>query len=104
MDRNPAPKKAQLLSLFNVNLYQPQLNSTSTQFQRNFNSTSSHPQPQINLSININLKSTSTQYGCDIKATQSCNHLFLVYLPQTIIILLANESLPQTHSDYYQDV
>ena len=31
-------------------------------------------QPQINLSVNINLNSTltSTQYGCDIKATPSC--------------------------------
>ena len=31
---------------------------------------------QVNLSLNINLNSTSTitstQYGCDIKATQSC--------------------------------
>ena len=66
--------KAQFLPLFNVNLSQPQLNSTSTQFQLNFNSTSS--QPYFNLSLNINLNSTSilssTQYGCDIKATQPC--------------------------------
>ena len=75
MDHNPPPKKAQLLPLFNVNLSQPQLNSTSTQFQLNFDSTSC--QPHFNLSLNINLNSnstlTSTQYGCDIKATQSCD-------------------------------
>ena len=76
LEHNSTPKKAQFLPLFNVNLSQPQLNSTSTQFQLNFDSTSLQPQPQINLSLNINLNSTSTltstQYGCDIKATQSC--------------------------------
>ena len=40
-------------------------------------STSFQRQPQINLSHNINLNSsltlTLTQYGCDIKATQSCS-------------------------------
>jgi len=68
--------KAQFLPLFNVNLSQPQLNSTSTLFQLNFDSTSLEPQSEINLSLNINFNSistlTSTQYGCDIKATQSC--------------------------------
>ena len=70
--------KAKFLPLFNVNLYQPQLtlNSISTKLQFNLISTSLQLQPKINLSININLNSTliltSTQYGCDIKATQSC--------------------------------
>ena len=68
--------KAQFLPVFNVNLSEPQLNSTSTQCQLNFDSTSLQPQPQINLSLNINLNLTSTlvstQYGCVIKATQSC--------------------------------
>ena len=53
-------------------------NSSSTQFQLNFDSTLF--QPQINLSLNINLNSTSTLtstlYGCDIKATQSCSVVF----------------------------
>ena len=39
LDHNPAPKKAQILPLFNVKLSQPQLNSMSTQFQLNFDST-----------------------------------------------------------------
>ena len=83
--------KAQFLPLFNVNLSQPQLKSTSTQFQLKFYSTSSQPlpqpslnstltstQPQLNLNFNLNLNLNSnstlisTQYGCDIKATQSC--------------------------------
>ena len=71
--------KAQFLPLFNVNLSRLQLNSTSTQFQLNFHSISS--QPHFNLrfkSISASISNststiTSTQYGCDIKATQSCN-------------------------------
>ena len=46
-----------MLPKSNVNLSQPQLNSTSTQFQINFNSNSFQSQPQINLSVNINLNS-----------------------------------------------
>ena len=65
LNHNPNPMKAQFI-----------LNSASTQIQLNFDSTSLQPQPQINLSFNINLNSTSTltstQYGSDIKATQSC--------------------------------
>ena len=74
-NKNPTPMKAQFLPLFNVNLSQLQLNSTSTQFQLNFHSISSQPY------LNLRFKSTSasiststlasTQYGCDIKATQS---------------------------------
>ena len=63
--------KAQFLPLFNSNLSQPQLNSTSTQL--NFDSTSQEPKSQINLNSTSTL--TSTQYGCDIKATQSCFYL-----------------------------
>ena len=80
MDHNPTPKKAQFLPLFNVNLSQPQLNSISTKLQLNLISTSFQWQPQFNLSLNINLNSTSTltstQYGCGIKATQSCKDNF----------------------------
>ena len=39
------------------------LNLISTSFQLQF---------QINLSLNSTSTITSTQYGCDIKATQSC--------------------------------
>ena len=61
--------KAQFLPLFNVNLSQLQLNSTSTHFQLNFHSISSQPyfnlrfkstsasnqpQPQLNLNHNLN--------------------------------------------------
>ena len=81
----PSPMKAQFLPLFNVNLSQPQLNTPSTQFQLNFDSTSA--QPQLNLSSTplqpqpqINLHSTSTQYGCEIKANQSCRSYFLPML------------------------
>ena len=73
LNHNPTPMKAKFLPLFNVNLFQPQLNSTSTQDQLNFDSISFQPQVQINLSLNINLNSTSTitstQYGCDITDT-----------------------------------
>ena len=57
----------------------PNLNSISTKLQHNLISTSLQPQRQINLSLNINLNSTLTltQYGCDIKATQSCKDFFL---------------------------
>ena len=43
----------------------------------NFDLTSLQPQPQINLNLNINLNPTLTsiQYGCDIKATQSCYNI-----------------------------
>ena len=80
MNHNPTPMKAQFLPLFNVNLSQPQLNSTSTQFQLNFEKTSS--QPHFNDSLKSTSASiststlTSTQYGCDIKAIQSCYLLF----------------------------
>ena len=47
--------KAQLLPLFSVNLSQPLLNSTSTQFQRNFKSTLFQPPPQYQLQLNLNL-------------------------------------------------
>ena len=43
MDHNPTPKKVQLLPLFNVNLSQPQLNSTSYQ-----------PQPQYQPQLKLN--------------------------------------------------
>ena len=68
LNYNPTPMKAQFLPLLNDNLSQPQLNSTSTQFQINFDSISY--QPHFNLNSTSTL--TSTQYGCDIKATQSC--------------------------------
>ena len=66
----------------------PSPTPTSTQFQLNFHSTSSQhnikPQPQINLTLNINVNSTSTltltQYGCDIKATQSCSDVISSHL------------------------
>ena len=47
------------------------LNSNSTQFQLNFHSISS--QPYFNFRFKSTSTITSTQYGCDIKATQSCN-------------------------------
>ena len=72
LNYNPTPMKAQFLPLLNDNLSQPQLNSTSTQFQINFDSISY--QPHFNLNSTSTL--TSTQYGFDIKATQSCLTLF----------------------------
>ena len=54
------------------------LNSISTKLRLNLMSTSFQPQPQINLSLKSTSSSiststlNSTQYGCDIKATQSC--------------------------------
>ena len=68
--------KAQFLPLFNVNISQLQLNSTSIQFQLNFDSISS--QDHFNLRLESTSASistsiiTSTQYGCDRKVTQSC--------------------------------
>ena len=70
----------------------PSPTPTSTQFQLNFHSTSSQhnikPQLQINLSLNINVNLTSTltltQYGCDIKETQSCLDFFCSRLQQTV--------------------
>ena len=53
LNHNPTPMKAQFLPLFNVNLSQLQLNSTSTQFQLNFDSISSRPH------FNLRFKSTS---------------------------------------------
>ena len=83
--------KAQFLSLFNDNLSQLQLNLTSTHFQLNLTSTKFQPQVQINLSLNINVNSTTTltsiQYGCDIKATQSC------------FMLSSSEERPLSYSD-----
>ena len=77
LNHNPTPIKAQFHPLFNVNFSQLQLNSTSAQFQLNFHSISSQPQIKINLSLNSTATITSTQYGCDIKATQSCSiHFF----------------------------
>ena len=67
--------KAQFLPLFNVNLSQLNLYSISTKLPLNLISTSFQPQVQINLSLNSTSTITSTQYGCDIKATQSCFHL-----------------------------
>ena len=67
--------KAQFLPLFNVNLSQLQLNLNSIQL--NFNSASS--QPHFNLKLNST--TTLTQYGCDIKATQSC------YISQSQILI-----------------
>ena len=58
---NPTPMKAQFLPLFNVNLSQPQLKSTSTRFQLNFDSTSSQPQPQPNLNSTSTLTSSQPQ-------------------------------------------
>ena len=74
MGHKTTTKKAQFLPLFNINLFQLQLNSTSTQFQLNFNSTScpSHCNLSLNNSLNSTLTLTSTQYDCDIKETQSC--------------------------------
>ena len=71
--------KAQFLPLFNVNLSQPKLNTTSTQFQLNFNSTSSQPHFILSLKSTSISTLTSTQYGCDIKATQSCFNFVWFY-------------------------
>ena len=57
----------------------PNLNSVSTQPKPQLNlslkSASGSSQPQLNFRLNLSLDSTSTitstQYGCDIKATQS---------------------------------
>ena len=70
----PNPMKAQFLPWFNVNVSQPQLNSISTQFQLNIDSTSA--------SISTSTI-TLAQYGCDIKASQSC----LIYYWRTSLIL-----------------
>ena len=60
----PLSYKGQFLPLFNINLSQPQVNSTSTQFQLNFDSTScqphfhsasNQPQPQYQSQLNLNL-------------------------------------------------
>ena len=92
MNHNPTPMKAQFLPLFNINLSQPKLNSISTKLRLNFTSTSFQPQVQINLSLNINLNSTSTitsaQYGCDIKATQSCHDLMSDFLRPLLCVKL----------------
>ena len=48
------------------------LSSISTKPPLNLISTSFQPQVQINPSLNSTSTITSTQYGCDIKATQSC--------------------------------
>ena len=63
------PLRKPYFFLYSMSTY---LNPNSAQFQLNFDSTSFQPQPQINLNSNSTL--TSTQYGCDIKATQSCHH------------------------------
>ena len=82
LNHNPTPMKAQFLPLFNVNLSQLQLNSISTKLPLNLISTSFQPQVQINLSLNSTATITSTQYGCDIKATQSCslsNNIYITF-------------------------
>ena len=71
LNHNPNPTKGRFLPLFNVNLSQPQLNSTPTQFQLNFDSTLSQPH------FNLSLKSISDE--CVIKATQSCCLNFLIF-------------------------
>ena len=53
------------------------LNSISTKLPLNLIATSFQPQVQINLSLNSTSTITSTQYGCDIKATQSCIYCVL---------------------------
>ena len=58
-NHNSNPMKAQFLPLFNVNISQPQLNSTSTPFQLNFHSNSSQPQPQYQPQLNLNLNLNS---------------------------------------------
>ena len=91
----------QLKFNFNSTSTQPQLNlnhksittsaSTQTQPKVNLNlkSNPGSSQLQLNFSLNISLSSTSTitstQYGCDIKATQSC--FISKYLPQHWIIM-----------------
>ena len=69
--------KSQFLPLFNVNLSQLQLNSISTKLPLNLISTLFQPQAQINLNSTTTI--TSTQYGCDIKATQSCSIYILMF-------------------------
>ena len=59
------------------------LNLISTKLPLNLISTSFQPQVQINLSLNSTSTITSTQYGCDIKATQSC---FINRLRKKILI------------------
>ena len=81
MSHNPTPMKAQFLPLFNVNLSQLQLNSTSTQVQLNFDTISSQPHFKSTSTI------TSTQYGCDIKATQSCSYISLTWDQPFCIVL-----------------
>ena len=68
--------KAQFLPLFNVNLSQLQFNSISTKLPLNLISTLFQPQAQMNLNSTSTI--TSTQYGCDIKATQSCSNFFFL--------------------------
>ena len=79
---NPNSNKPQLnltVSQLNPISTQPQLSATPTKFQFDLISTSTttsaslQPPAQINPSFN-NLNSTTTQYGYDIKATQSCSH------------------------------
>ena len=65
------------------------LNSNSTQFQLNFHSISS--QPYFNFRFKSTSTITSTQYGCDIKATQSCNiqSLFNITLQNWTLAMLS---------------
>ena len=69
--------KSQFLPLFNINFSQLQLNSISTKFLLNLISTLFQPQAQINLNSTTTI--TSTQYGCDKKATQSCSIYILMF-------------------------
>ena len=80
LSHNLNPLKAQFLPYSTLTYLN--LNSNSTNFRLNLIPTSLQHQLQINLSLNINLNSsstlTSTQYGSDIKGTQSCLTKFLL--------------------------
>ena len=101
-EHKPTPKIAwNWPKRFKITPKQLYLNSTKTKRQLNLNhksvSTSTQPQPKLNLNLKSNPGSsqpqlnfsfnltpsststiTSTQYGCDIKATQSCYQYFSI--------------------------
>ena len=64
------------------------LNSISTKLPLNLISTSFQLQVQIYLSLNSTSTITSTQYGCDTKATQSCSTIFFSFLKPSLMIMI----------------
>ena len=74
--------KAQFLHSLNVNLSQPQLNSTSTQFQLNFNSTLSKPH------FNLGLKSTLAPISTTTNLNLNLNSIWLWHKSNPILFAL----------------